>query len=291
MRRVRRLGPTNVPVLLTGETGTGKDVVAQALHSCSRRASRRFVPVNCGAIPESLAESELFGHRKGAFTGAVADKRGLVTESDGGTLFLDEVAELTPAVQASLLRFLDSGEVRRVGDNEVRRVDVRIVAATNRSLDQQVAEGDFREDLYFRLKAATFHLPPLRERLEDLDALVAFWLPCLSAHAPTAVRGLTPSARARLRCYRWPGNVRELYHVLELAVATADGDLLTDEDLGPEFGVARGLGSAPRLDGAPGERDRVLSALERHRWNASQAARSLGVNRKTLWRWRQRLNL
>jgi DNA-binding NtrC family response regulator len=292
MRRVARVGPTEVPVLIMGETGTGKELVARAIHANSRRASRPFVAVNCGAIPEGLAESELFGHRKGAFTSANTDKRGLVTDADGGTLFLDEVAELPPAIQASLLRFLDHGEVRRVGENQMTRIDARLVAATNRDLEREVAAGRFRDDLYFRLKAATFHLPPLRQRLDDLDALVACRLPELSARAGFPTRVLSPGARALLHRYEWPGNIRELSNVLELAVAMAEGELITEDALGPEFTALRTRTPAAG-DGNPqdAERARILAALEAHRWHASDTARSLGVDRKTLWRWRRRLGL
>lgn len=294
MRRVKRVARTKLPVLITGETGTGKELVAHAVHSNSDRASRGFVPVNCGGIPEALAESELFGYRKGSFTGALANKPGLVTEADGGTLFLDEVAELSPALQASLLRFLASGEIRPLGDNKVKRVDVRIVAATNRQLDHEVAERRLREDLFFRLKAAMFHVPPLRERLEDLDALVALWLPRLSAQVGVPVRRMAPNALSLLHRYSWQGNIRELYHVLELAVAMSESELISVENLGPEFTAlaqrdesAGGRGP----DDTHNERERLLRALQEHRWNASDTAASLGINRKTLWRWRRRFRL
>ncbi len=286
---INRVGPTEMPVLLTGETGTGKELVARGLHARSPRAKRAFVAVNCGSIPEGLRETELFGHCKGAFTGAVRDKRGLIEEADAGTLFLDEVADLAPPLQVQLLRALDSGEIRRIGNTQNRRVDVRVIAATNRSLADEVHRGSFREDLYYRLAGAIRHLPPLRERLEDIDALITFWLPSIVGQQAHRVRGITAEGLKLLRGHTWRGNARELRHVLESAVCLATSDQLTERE------VLAALAGRPlagtRTSREPHESyetQRTLSVLERTQWNRTLSARILGIDRKTLWRRLQR---
>lgn len=288
----RRIGRTDLAVLLTGETGTGKELIARAVHASSARSERSFVVVNCGAVPKELLEAELFGHQKGAFTGALADKAGLLEEAHRGTLFLDEVGEMLPSMQVALLRFLEDGEVRRPGATKVRYLDVRVITATNRDLRGLVARGGFRSDLYFRLNVADCHIPPLRERPEDLDALVATWLPRLAEHLASRVCDVTPGALARLRGHGWPGNVRELRNVLQRALTAASGDVLTEQD------VAAALGSdfLGREQGHPGlsqkeEPHRLLEALERHHWNRASAAASLGISRSTLWRKLRRYGL
>lgn len=218
-RLIRLVAPRNASVLIEGETGTGKEVVASAIHRLSHRSSRPLVVLNCAAIPESLLEAELFGHTRGAFTGAVQARTGRIETAHGGTLFLDEIGELPLAVQAKLLRFLECGELQRVGDNEITRVDVRVIAATHRDLEQRVVDGEFRLDLYHRLAVFPVEVPALRERLEDLPELAEHLLACLGADFPR--KALSCGALAALQQHGWPGNVRELAHVLERAVILA----------------------------------------------------------------------
>jgi len=239
-----RAAPTDATVLILGETGTGKEVVARQLHARSRRRAGPFVPINCGAIPASLLESELFGHVKGAFTHATADKPGLFEIATGGTLFLDEVGELSPAAQASLLRVLQERRVRRLGDRSERAVDARIVSATHRDLGSLVAEGRFREDLYYRLKVVTLALPPLRTRREDLPVLIDELLAGLCHEHGRACR-LTPAAAALLAAQRWPGNVRELRHFLETLVVLAAAPEIDEDEVAARFAAESGPVPAP----------------------------------------------
>jgi two-component system response regulator PilR (NtrC family) len=229
---VERVAPTSSAVLITGESGTGKELVARTIHHNSGRKGR-FLTVNCGAFPDELLESELFGHARGAFTGAVSAKRGLFEEADKGTLFLDEVAEMSPAMQVKLLRVLQEGALRPVGTSEERTVDVRIVTATNRDLEEMVREGSFREDLYYRVNVIPIHVPALRERREDIQAMVRHFVAVLSAEMGKDVRQVTPQAMEVLERYAWPGNVRELKNVIERAMALATSDVL-DETTLPE---------------------------------------------------------
>jgi transcriptional regulator with GAF, ATPase, and Fis domain len=218
-RLIRLVAPRATTVLIEGETGAGKEVVAKALHRLSDRAGKPFVVLNCAAIPEALLEAELFGHTRGAFTGAVQSRTGRIEAAHGGTLFLDEIGEMPVALQAKMLRFLECGELQRVGDNDVTRVDVRIIAATHQPLEQRSAEGTFRLDLYHRLAVFPIEVPPLRERVEDLDLLAEHVLAKLGKRMPR--KRLGPSAMAKLKEYAWPGNVRELMHVLERAAILA----------------------------------------------------------------------
>lgn len=244
MRRVfdtvRKVADYKSTVLLSGESGTGKEMVARALHTESVRAGRSFVAVNCGAIPENLLESELFGHVKGAFTDANRDKKGLFLEANGGTLFLDEIGDMPTALQVKLLRVLQEGEVRRVGENQPRSVDVRVVAASIHDLESLVREGSFREDLFYRLNVLPLHLPPLRERPEDIPLLVEHFIERHNQVMRTQVTGVSPRAMALLTAYGWPGNVRELENVVERALVLSDTELFGVESLPPAIQQARG---------------------------------------------------
>jgi len=290
-RLIQRVAPSESTVLLTGESGTGKELVARAIHLQSKRAQGPFVPVHCGAIPEGLIESELFGYARGAFTGATSSRRGLIEESDRGTLFLDEIAETPLSTQVKLLRFLESNEVRRLGENDTRIVDCRVVAATNKDLTKAVAAGEFREDLFYRLNVVHFEIPPLRERREDVPLLAAYFLERTAAKAGKKVRGFSPEAQRLLVQWDYPGNVRELENAIERAVTLAEGDVIQADDLPPVFSQARllpeGRASAEDRDAwtlEQVERDHIARVLARHRGNLAHAARQLGISRTTLWR-------
>jgi DNA-binding NtrC family response regulator len=284
---VERVAPTGATVLIQGESGTGKEVIAKAVHHASPRAARPFVAVNCGAVPEPLLESELFGFTRGAFTGAVASKLGLFEEAHGGTLFLDEIAEMPAALQVKLLRTLQSGEIRRLGATQATTIDVRVIAATNRDLAAMIADGSFREDLFYRLNVIQVVLPPLRERREDIPALAEHFLARSAARLEREVR-LSPEGLERLLRYPWPGNVRELENAIERAVILARGDAVGVEDLPPHVAAGLNLGPSPALPKpitlADAERDHILAALERFGRNHSAAAEALGIGRTTLWR-------
>jgi two-component system response regulator PilR (NtrC family) len=232
---VDRVAKTSSTVLIRGESGTGKELVAKAIHYASARRDRRFLSINCGALPENLLESELFGHEKGAFTGAVRDKKGLFQEADQGTVFLDEIGEMTPAMQVKLLRALQDRKIRRVGGNREEPVDVRIIAATNQDLQLQIQAGQFREDLFYRINVIPIHLPPLRQRREDIPLLVEFFLRKYSQTLGQPVRPISVEAMKVLEAYEWPGNVRELENSIERALALATSDRLTTRDLPPHL--------------------------------------------------------
>jgi len=277
-------------VLITGESGTGKELVARAIHYNGPRADRPFVAINCGAIPEQLLESELFGHVKGSFTGAVSNKAGLFEVANGGTLFLDEVAETSPAIQVKLLRVLQDRAFRRVGGTEDIKVDVRLVAATNKDLKEAIQEGRFREDLYYRLSVIPIHVPSLRERREDIPALVLHFLKKYGKENHREGIGISPEAMEILERYPWPGNVRELENVIERAVALESLDILTPNSLPEELRRAGAeAGEAQKMELPPEgvdledvvanlERDLILSALERAGWVQTRAAQMLGIN-------------
>jgi DNA-binding NtrC family response regulator len=273
-------------VLITGETGTGKELAARAIHTGSARAARPFVAVNCAALTESLLETELFGHTRGAFTGAGAARAGLVEHAAGGTLFLDEIGTMSQAVQARLLRAVDAGEVRRVGENETRRVDVRFVAATNVDLTAAIEAGRFRSDLYYRLNVHRVHLPPLRDRDGDVRLLVDHFLARDAAAA--GVEGCTAAALDALVAYSYPGNVRELEHIVQRAIATARPPLIDISDLPAEILAPAAL--PPAADGTVAaareraEREMILAALGRTGGEIGAAARDLQVSRTTMWR-------
>jgi DNA-binding NtrC family response regulator len=284
---VERVAPTDATVLIQGESGTGKEVIAKAVHHASARAGRPFVAVNCGAVPETLLESELFGYVRGAFTGATVSKVGLFEEADGGTLFLDEIAEMPAALQVKLLRALQSGEVRRLGATQAATIDVRVLAATNGDLPTRIAQGSFREDLFYRLNVIQMVLPPLRDRREDIPALAEHFLARAAAKLGRTLR-LSPGALERLLRYPWPGNVRELENAIERAAILARTETVEPDDLPPHVSAGLQLGPSPALPRqitlADAERAHILQTLERFGRNHSGAAEALGIGRTTLWR-------
>ena len=288
--RIRKAAPTDATVLVRGESGTGKELVARAIHAHSRRAGAPFVAVNCGAIPDTLIEAELFGHMRGAFTGANADRPGLVEAAHGGTLFLDEVGELPLAAQSRLLRVLQDGEVRRLGGNVTRRADVRLVAATHRDLKKMADEGGFRSDLYYRLRVVEVTLPPLRDRGDDLIEMAQVLAQRAAARLGGPAPRFTPEAIDAIRAYHWPGNVRELQNALERALILCDGLAITPEVLGLDDAVA--APAAPPADDVSLE-GYFRRFIEEHQGTLSETelARRLGISRKTLWERRQRIGL
>ena len=276
-------------VLLTGESGTGKELLAKAIHQNSLRAEKPFVIVNCGALPENLAESELFGHRKGSFTGAIADRTGKFESANEGTIFLDEVGELTPPLQVKLLRVIQEREVDKIGNTHPVKVNVRILAATNRNLKNLVEDGQFREDLFYRLSVVTVDVPPLRERREDIPLLAQHFVKQFSDRYAIPGLSFTDEALDRLEQYNWPGNVRELQNVIERVSVLARSDRIGADDLPPEIrsSASRIANISLKLpdegiDLEQIEKEILLQSLERHSWNQSQAARYLNISRKTL---------
>ncbi len=284
-RLIERAGPTDKAILIQGESGTGKELVAKALHAHSSRAAKPLVVINCAALPEPLLESELFGHEKGSFTGAVAAKEGLFEMADGGTLFIDEIGELAGALQAKLLRVLEDGSMRRVGSVKERRVSVRLLAATNRDMAKEVAEGRFREDLYYRINVMSLLLPPLRERQGDIPLLVKNFL--------GLEWSIDDDALAALTAYHWPGNVRQLINAIDRAKIMAEGTRIRLVDLPPDIsrGTHPSAASMERVPPSPLDdnlasiqRSHIVEILERERGNKARAARVLGVNRRSLYR-------
>jgi len=304
VRVIRRAAPTDATVLITGESGTGKELVARALHDESRRRTGPFIALNCSALPGELVERELFGHVRGAFTGADKDGEGLFEAADGGTLFLDEVGDLAPAAQAKLLRALEERQITRLGSTRPLSVDVRVVAATNRPLEEMAAGGAFREDLLYRLRVISLHLPPLRERREDALALALHFTAHFTERYGRTVRDVGESARRLLLSYEWPGNVRELRNAVERAVVLAEGDTIEATDLPPQLAESRG--AVDPLDAALAglpfaeARDRAMdaferrflaAALERHGGNVSATARALDLHRQSLQKKLRQLGL
>jgi DNA-binding NtrC family response regulator len=307
MQQVRRLldtiAPTDASVMILGETGTGKELAARSLHEKSQRAGRAFIPVNCGALPENLVESELFGHRKGAFTGADNHRKGLFEVANGGTLFLDEVGELDKSVQVKLLRFLECGEIRRVGENEPFRVDVRVLCATNRDLREMVAKERFREDLFFRLNTFEIDLPPLRQRKADIPALARHMLTRYASRRGLTETTISAQSLDHLQTHDWPGNIRELANVIERATILAgDGPILPEHlptqlpsrtrphPAAASSSSATSSIGAPHFqipEGSPTLRDiemrYIQAVLEKHNGNKPAAARELGISLKTLY--------
>jgi len=292
MQRVKeiisKVATTDSPVLIEGESGTGKELVAAAIHRLSSRNKGPFIPVNCSAIPEDLLESEFFGHVRGAFSGAVSDALGLFRGANEGTIFLDEIAELSPGLQVKLLRVLQEMQVRPVGSTKAHPVDVRVIAATNRDLDRSIADGRFRQDLYYRLNVVRVSLPPLRSRREDIPALVNHFLRRYNRRFRRDVKGITPDALATLSGYDFPGNVRELENVIERAFAMGAREQITLADL-PPLGTgavsavaAPQTGTVPRL--ADVEKDLILRALAFYKDDKEAAASALGISRRTIYR-------
>jgi DNA-binding NtrC family response regulator len=283
----KRLGPTDIGILLLGETGTGKELMARLVHDCSPRRHGPFVAVNCAAVPNDLFEAEFFGHSKGAFTGAVTDRIGLIQEAHRGTLFLDEIAEMPLPMQAGLLRVLENGELRRIGETRSHKVDIRVIAATNRDLPEEIAKKRFRLDLYFRLKVGTCEIPPLRERIDDLDGLIALWLPEISKRFGRSVCQLEPSAVSVLRRHSWPGNVRELRHVLEVSVALASSKFVSECDIQSVLDASAGTIPSRKggeNGGSTDERQNLMRVLAENHWKLGRTAMQLGISRSTLWR-------
>ena len=300
-KEIARVAPARATVLILGESGTGKELVARAIHQNSPRAGKSFVAVNCGALTETLLEAELFGHVKGSFTGAAGDRRGLWEEAEGGTLFLDEIGETSMAMQVKLLRALQEGEIRRVGSNAARRVDARIIAATNRDLEKEVKNGTFREDLFYRLSVVTLHVPPLRERVTDISILVEKFLAKARQNAGKENLRFSTDALQTLQMYEWKGNVRELEAAVEYAALRARGSEILTEDLpvkllseefkqqAARFHLAQLYGDLPRLDEL--EKRYLLHVLEKTEGNRTRTAEILGIDRRTLYRMAERFGI
>ncbi|WP_447969753.1 sigma-54 interaction domain-containing protein [Nitrospira sp. M1] len=288
-RRLRLAAQSDVSVLVTGESGTGKELAARAIHALSSRKNQPFFAINCSAIPETLLESELFGHVKGAFTGAIRDKVGVFQAADGGTLFLDEIGDTSPLLQLKLLRVLQEGEVRRVGDERAIKVNVRLITATNKELKKALASGDIREDFYYRIRVFEITMPPLRERREDIPLLVNHFIGEYAIIYQRSVTDMAQDAMQHLVKYSWPGNVRELRNAIEHAFVTVEGDCLTLLDLPSEIRLpdckSSPTTSSPVLSAEHDqERDRILSALHQTNGRKLEAAKLLGMSRVTLWK-------
>jgi two-component system, NtrC family, response regulator len=283
LRNIEKLAPTDVTVLLLGESGTGKELLAHAIHRLSRRARAPFIPINCAAIPETLLESELFGHEKGAFTGAVRQSIGRIESAHRGTLFLDEIGDLPLPMQVKLLRFLQDQIVERIGGRKPVQVDVRIVCATNQDLDRMMAQGRFREDLFYRLNEVTVRVPPLRERPADAVVLASFFLRRFAAEYERATRGISSSALAAIKNHPWPGNVRELENRIKRAVVMTDGALVSAADLELVSSDDEAKSLDIRSARARAEREVIQLALAQAGSNLSKAAKLLGISRPTLY--------
>jgi len=279
---IKVVAKSNATVLITGESGTGKELVARAIHSQSHRRNKPFVAVSCAALPESLLESELFGHEKGAFTGAYAQKKGKFEFANGGTLFLDEVGEMSANIQVHLLRVLEEKEFTRVGGNEPIRVDVRVLSATNKDLRKAIEKQEFREDLYYRLNVVNIELPPLRERREDVPLLAEHFLNKFAMENQKEVTGFSPEAMELVLDYDWPGNVRELENAIERAVILAKDSIITITDL-PKENLSLAYSTTPRKNLKEVEKGHILNTLRETGENYSEAARILGISRMTLY--------
>jgi transcriptional regulator with PAS, ATPase and Fis domain len=296
LEKVEKIAIRDTSVLITGESGTGKELIAQAIHYNSLRKEKKFVAINCGALPESILESELFGYKKGAFTGAKENRQGLLEAADGGTLFLDEVGNLPINVQKTLLRFLQEQEFLRIGDTKPTKVDVRIISATNADLKEAVKSGGFREDLYYRLNVVNLHLPPLRERKEDIPLLAAHFLALQNKKFGTALQGLAPDALEAVTEFAWPGNIRQLKNVIEACAAMENGDFLSLPVLSQFIEIPHGAeetGQALESADEEGDYSKALSRFEmdylrgllrKNGGNVEAAAREAGMNMATIYR-------
>jgi DNA-binding NtrC family response regulator len=292
MRKVvqtaRQVAMSDIPVLIMGESGTGKELIARAIHQNSRRRKARLVTLNCAGLSESILEDELFGHVRGAFTGAQGEREGRFEHADRGTLFMDEIGDMPQPMQAKLLRVLENGEVVRLGANDPRRVDVRFLSATNRMLDEMVADGKFRQDLYFRIKGTTILLPALRERREDIPVLIHFFMQQSAEKYQKELTGITAEAQQRLMAYNWPGNVRELKNVIENMVVLSPGPQLTAEDLPPEIrprdAATGGMNNLVGISIEQAEKELIRNTLKMVDGNREQAAKMLGIGERTLYR-------
>jgi DNA-binding NtrC family response regulator len=288
LEKVAKVAVRDTSVLITGESGTGKELIAQAVHHNSPRRNHRFVAVNCGALPENILESELFGYRKGAFTGAMENRKGLLEAANGGTLFLDEVGNLSLNTQKTLLRFLQEQEFRRLGDTTPTKVDVRILSATNSDLTAEVAEGTFREDLFYRLNVINLHLPPLRDRQEDIPLLTSYFLRKQNIKFGTAFNGLTPEAMAAFRSYEWPGNIRQLCNVIEAATTISSGNYIGLPELSQLIITDQPGQIANHADYSSAlssfETDYLTRLLRKHGGNVEEAAAEAGMNMATIYR-------
>lgn len=302
-KTLARAAMSSSTVLVSGESGTGKELVARAIHDNSQRRAKQFIAVNCGALAENLLESELFGHMRGAFTGALSDKRGLFEEAHGGTLFLDEIGDITSALQIKLLRVLQESEIKPVGSTEIRKVEVRMIVATHRDLEALVKAGKFREDLYYRLKVISIELPPLRDRMEDLPDLVDYFLAKYAEKNRKMVSHISDEAMGYLRSYSWPGNIRELEHAIERAVAMTNTAVLFPEDFPAEILRAgsqeeieagftgRGTVIQQRTSLEEMEKTHITKVLQEVNFNKSKASEILGIDRATLYRKAQKYGI
>jgi len=289
VQTARQVAASDIPVLIMGESGTGKELIARAIHNHSRRRKQRLVALNCAGLSESILEDELFGHVRGAYTGAQSEREGRFEHADGGTLFLDEVGDMPAAMQAKLLRVLENGEVVRLGSNEPIRVDVRLISATNKKLDEMVAERQFREDLFFRINGISINIPPLRERREDIPLLIHYFMQQAAERYHKEIEGITPEAQQVLMSYSWPGNVRQLRNVIERMVVLSPGPSLGVETLPPEIRPAGGevLGGMNNLVGISieqAEKELIRNTLKLVNGNREQAAKILGIGERTLYR-------
>ncbi|EKD81075.1 MAG: PAS modulated sigma54 specific transcriptional regulator, Fis family [uncultured bacterium] len=309
MQRIFRLialaAESEASVMILGESGTGKELVANAIQQLSNRKTGPFIKVNCGALPETLLESELFGHEKGAFTGAVKKRIGRFEAADKGTIFLDEIADISPAMQVKLLRVLQNGEMQRVGGEIVIKTDVRVIAATNKDLVSEVKEGRFREDLYYRLRVFPLVLPALRERTEDIPLLTNYFINRFSARTGRLITGISRDALNKMLTYQWPGNVRELENAIEYAFVVCQDRTIGIDDLPAETGVSRKSPPNSHLLTETGhthrasieskrilrDRDKLVALLKESLWNKAEAARALGVSRTAVWKWMLRHNI
>jgi two-component system response regulator HydG len=289
VRVARQVAGSDMAVLVTGESGTGKELIARAIHQNSKRRKSRMVALNCAGLSESILEDELFGHVRGAYTGAAGEREGRFEHADGGTLFMDEIGDMPGAMQAKLLRVLENGEVVRLGSNDPIRVDVRLISATNRNLDQMVADKKFREDLFFRIKGVTIYIPPLRERREDIPLLIHYFMNQAAERYGKVIESIEPEARQALHGYSWPGNVRQLKNVMENMVVMTNGQTLLAESLPSEIRPSvdhsvSGMNNLVGISITQAEKELIRNTLKMVEGNREQAAKMLGIGERTLYR-------